>query len=137
MAHFNQMTADNECATAVKLRESLALAREKCKMDYLAQYEATNYQLRRRSYETNRLKLELEFQRKNVSKIQKRSKNNFSLTAQPNSFNFRNLCKSGNQNMFTDAEATQIDSEQNALHPFLSFTLSRMSRSFSATHNLD
>ncbi|KAK6632788.1 hypothetical protein RUM43_013559 [Polyplax serrata] len=36
-------------------------------MDYLAQYEATNYALRRRSYETIRLKTELEYQKKNVS----------------------------------------------------------------------
>lgn len=65
--HANHVAADNECATAAKLRESLALAREKCKMDYLAQYEATNYALRRRSYETIRLKTELEYQKKNVS----------------------------------------------------------------------
>ncbi|KAL0270496.1 UNVERIFIED_CONTAM: hypothetical protein PYX00_007893 [Menopon gallinae] len=66
MVHFNQLTADNECATAAKLRESVALAREKCKTDYLAQYEATNYQLRKTIYETNRLKLDLEFQRSNI-----------------------------------------------------------------------
>lgn len=65
--NFNQISADNECTIAAKLRESLSLAREKSKMDYLTQYEATNYALRRRLYETIRLKTELEYQKKNVS----------------------------------------------------------------------
>ena len=65
-AQANCTSADNECLTATKMRESLSLARERSRMDYLAQYEATNYALRRRSYETLRLKTELEYQKKNV-----------------------------------------------------------------------
>ncbi|EEB17516.1 Tektin-2, putative [Pediculus humanus corporis] len=65
-AQANCTSADNECLTATKMRESLSLARERSRMDYLAQYEATNYALRKRSYETLRLKTELEYQKKNI-----------------------------------------------------------------------
>ena len=63
---MTQLAADNEATTAQKFREALVLAREKSKMDYQSQYEATNFQLRKRIYETLRLKTELEWQKKNV-----------------------------------------------------------------------
>lgn len=66
-AMFNQVATDNESTTAVKLREALVLSRKKCQMDYLAQYDATNYQMRRRIYETERLKNELQWQNRNVN----------------------------------------------------------------------
>lgn len=70
-AQLTQLAADNEATTAQKFREALVLAREKSKMDYQSQYEATNFQLRKRIYETLRLKTELEWQRKNVRKFKK------------------------------------------------------------------
>lgn len=57
---------DNELVNSKKLRETMYVPRDKTKNDLRAQNDKVNYGLRRRIYDTERIKNELEFQKLNV-----------------------------------------------------------------------
>ncbi|PSN41225.1 Tektin-2 [Blattella germanica] len=63
-SRYNKLKADNEITASGRLREALFCTREKVHNDLRAQYDATDYGLRRRIYETQREKNELKWQRK-------------------------------------------------------------------------
>ncbi|RZF39701.1 hypothetical protein LSTR_LSTR012155 [Laodelphax striatellus] len=67
---FLQQRTAHELATSQKLRESMFVPRERARNDLQAQNDATNFALRKRIYETQRIKNELEWQRINVSSLQ-------------------------------------------------------------------
>lgn len=52
-----------------KLRETMYVPRDKTKNDLRAQNDNVNYGLRRRIYDTERIKNELEWQKKNVRQL--------------------------------------------------------------------
>lgn len=62
----NKLQADNEVSASGQLREALHSSREKARNDLRAQHDATDYGLRRRIYETQRQKNELQWQRQKV-----------------------------------------------------------------------
>ncbi|XP_054288147.1 tektin-2-like [Macrosteles quadrilineatus] len=63
---YLKLRADNELAAAQKLRESMYVPRERAQNDMKAQNDATNFALRKRIYETQRIKNELDWQRFNI-----------------------------------------------------------------------
>jgi tektin-2 len=62
----NKVQADNEMSASERLREALYCSREKTRNDLRAQHDATDYGLRRRIYETQRQKNELQWQHQKV-----------------------------------------------------------------------
>lgn len=60
---------ENEIIYSKKMRETMYVPRDKTKNDLRAQNDKVNYALRRRIYDTDRIKNELEWQRLNVRKI--------------------------------------------------------------------
>lgn len=62
----NKLQANNEMSASGRLREVLYCSREKARNDLHAQHDATDYGLRRRIYETQRHKNELQWQRQKV-----------------------------------------------------------------------
>lgn len=64
--NFLKLKADNELQSSQKLRESMYVPRERARMDLQAQNDATNFGLRKRIYETQRIKNELDWQRLNM-----------------------------------------------------------------------
>nr|CAD7593296.1 unnamed protein product [Timema genevievae] len=65
-SRFNKLKADNEITASSKLRETLFVTRERTNNDLKAQHNATDYAFRRRIYETQRARNELEWQRKKL-----------------------------------------------------------------------
>ncbi|KAG8311469.1 tektin 2 (testicular) [Homalodisca vitripennis] len=63
---YLKLRADNELAAAQKLRETMYVPRERARNDLKAQNDATNFALRKRIYETQRIKNELDWQRFNI-----------------------------------------------------------------------
>lgn len=62
---------ENELVKSKKLRETMYIPRDKTKNDLRAQNDSVNYGLRRRIYDTERIKDELEWQKYNVSCLKK------------------------------------------------------------------
>jgi len=62
----SKLQADDEMSASGRLREALYCSREKARNDLRAQHDATDYGLRRRIYETQRQKNELQWQRQKV-----------------------------------------------------------------------
>jgi len=58
---------ENELVNSKKLRETMYIPRDKTKNDLRARNDSVNYGLRRRIYDTERIKYELEWQKCNVS----------------------------------------------------------------------
>lgn len=65
-SRHNKLKADNEISASGRLREAMYSLREKTRNDLQAQHDATDYGLRRRIYETQREKNELQWQRQKV-----------------------------------------------------------------------
>lgn len=63
---YLNLKAETELKSSFKLRESMYIPRERARMDLEAQNDATNFALRKRIYETQRIKNELDWQRLNV-----------------------------------------------------------------------
>jgi len=63
---YLKLRSDNELNAAQKLRESMYVPRERARNDLKAQNDATNFALRKRIYETQRIKNELDWQRLNM-----------------------------------------------------------------------
>lgn len=63
----NRQMAQDELQDTLRLRESLFVARERARNTLRAQTDVTNYMLRRRIYETQRARNELEWQKMKVS----------------------------------------------------------------------
>ncbi|KAL1129309.1 hypothetical protein AAG570_013838 [Ranatra chinensis] len=61
-----KMRADTELSSSQKLRESMYVPRERARNDLKAQNDMTNFALRKRIYEAQRIKNELEWQRLNM-----------------------------------------------------------------------
>lgn len=60
---------ENELVYSKKLRETMYIPRDQTKNDLRAQNDNVNYGLRRRIYDTERIKNELEWQKRNVRRI--------------------------------------------------------------------
>ncbi|XP_014277163.1 tektin-B1 [Halyomorpha halys] len=63
---YLNLKAETELKSSFKLRESMYIPRERARMDLEAQNDATNFALRKRIYETQRIKNELDWQRLNM-----------------------------------------------------------------------
>lgn len=63
----NRQMAQDELQDTLRLRESLFVARERARNTLRAQTDVTNYMLRRRIYETQRARNELDWQKMKVS----------------------------------------------------------------------
>lgn len=63
----NRQMAQDELQDTLRLRESLFVARERARNTLRAQTDVTNYMLRRRIYETQRARNELDWQKLKVS----------------------------------------------------------------------
>lgn len=64
--NFLKLKSENELNSSQKLRESMYVPRERARMDLQGQNDATNFSLRKRIYEIQRIKNELDWQRLNV-----------------------------------------------------------------------
>lgn len=60
---------ENELINSKKLRETMYVPRDKTKNDVRAQNDNVNYALRKRIFDTERIKNELEWQKLNVKQI--------------------------------------------------------------------
>ncbi|KAK9502819.1 hypothetical protein O3M35_011521 [Rhynocoris fuscipes] len=63
---FLKLRIDNELLMAQRVRESLYVPRQRARNDLKAQNDATNFAIRKRIYETQRIKNELDWQRLNI-----------------------------------------------------------------------
>ncbi|XP_022177341.1 tektin-B1-like [Myzus persicae] len=61
-----KQTIENELISSTKLRETMFVPQNKTKNDLLTQNDKVNYSLRRRIYDTERIKIELEWQKWNM-----------------------------------------------------------------------
>ncbi|KAJ8928653.1 hypothetical protein NQ314_018747, partial [Rhamnusium bicolor] len=61
-SQFTKQLADNELADTLKLRESLFVVRERARNDMLAQRDRVDFTLRKRIYETQKGRNEIEWQ---------------------------------------------------------------------------
>lgn len=66
-SRYIKLLVDNELADTSKVRESLFIVRERAKNDLKAQRDTTDYVLRKRIYETQRARNELEWQQLKVN----------------------------------------------------------------------
>lgn len=64
---FIKQKADATLEESKKIRESMYVPRERARNDLKAQNDSTNFALRKRIYETQRIKNELDWQRLNVN----------------------------------------------------------------------
>lgn len=64
-----KQTIENELISSTKLRETMFVPQNKTINDLLAQNDKVNYALRRRIYDTERIKNELEWQKWNVRQL--------------------------------------------------------------------
>ncbi|XP_014244697.1 tektin-2 [Cimex lectularius] len=65
---YLKMLADNELISSQNLRESMYVPRERSRNDLKAQNDSTNFSIRKRIFETQRIKNELDWQRLNMVK---------------------------------------------------------------------
>lgn len=63
---YVKLVADNELADTARMREALFVMRERARNDLRAQQECTEYTLRKRVYETQRARNELQYQSEKV-----------------------------------------------------------------------
>ncbi|XP_073968914.1 tektin-B1 [Rhodnius prolixus] len=69
---FLKLKVDNELQMAQRIREGLSVPRQRARNDLKAQNEATNFAIRKRIYETQRIKNELDWQRLNMTQDMER-----------------------------------------------------------------
>lgn len=65
-SRYIKILADNELADTYKLREALFVCREKARNDMRAQRDSTDFTLRKRIYETQKSRNELQWQQLKV-----------------------------------------------------------------------